>query len=60
MYREQNSPGSVDGCGCGSVEDGELMELQLWREGGREGGERWSDVIHAVPRCICVHVPESP
>ena len=23
-FREQNSPGSVDGCGCGSVEDGEF------------------------------------
>ena len=24
VYREHNSPGSVGGCGCGAVEDGEL------------------------------------
>ena len=42
VHREQDSPGSVGGCGCGSIEDGELWVLThgtAAMEGGREG--RW-------------------
>ena len=40
MYREQDSPGSVGGCVCGSVVDGVLTHGTAAVEGGREGKEK--------------------
>ena len=36
--RDQNSPGGVGGCGCGSVEEGELCELTCGTAAVEGGG----------------------
>ena len=47
LYREQDSPGSVGGCGCGSVEGGVPTHGTAAVEGGREGG-REGETEHEI------------